>query len=88
MGGWCLAILMIVLVACPQAVPVVGPSADLIACVTTAALKGESVAQIATTCGSDVLSVLEALLASKDPTVQASNAFHEATSTKARLSHD
>ena len=75
-------LLALVDVGCPQAVPFVAPSAALAACVAADALKGDSVAQMATDCGSDALSVIMALLASEDAAVKTSPAYHEAEATR------
>lgn len=67
---------------CPAAVPAVVPSAELIACITTDALAGKSVAQMVLDCGADLASVLIALLETEDAAVKASPAYHEAVTIR------
>lgn len=73
------------LLGCPQAANVVPPVSNLAACVVQGAIAKQSLAQIATSCGGDLVSVIEAILASSDPAVLSSPAFVEATSLAARL---
>lgn len=84
-----LATALVVLTGCAALIPAAPPAIDFVACVTKDALDGLSIPQIASPtppgCGGDVLTVIETLLASKDPNVQASAAFGEATRVKAGL---
>ena len=79
------AALVIGLTACPQAVPVVGPAANLAACIATDVAEGKGIGQIATDCGVDVLTIVEDLLASQDPKVQESYAYNEARTIRMQM---
>ena len=61
-----------------QCIPAAAPVADLAACIAGGALAKHTIAQIALDCGADVLSVVDALLASEDPSVAMSPAGAEA----------
>ena len=73
------------LAGCPQAVPVVGPAANLAACIATEVLKQDPIVTIAAVCGVDVLTVITDVLGSDDPAVHASFAYKEAAGIKATM---
>ena len=76
------------LCGCPAAGPVVKPTATLAACITADALAGKSLADIVKDCGSDVPSVVVALVNATGPGVLASKAHVEAMQVRAALYTD
>jgi hypothetical protein len=73
---------------CAAAIPIVGPVAALAACVAEHALNGDSLADIAKACKSDIPSIISALLDAKEPRVRESVAYGEAVRTRAIFVRD